>query len=70
MFLLGVSISILGILYFLLLCAAVVGLVLGLRWLAGIAGLAIPPAVWALLGFVLVVLLLIYFISGASVSLH
>jgi hypothetical protein len=67
---LAVAISILGICYFLLACAAVVFLIWGLRWLAGIAGIAIPQFVWALLGFVLVILLIIMFVSGSGISVH
>ena len=68
----ALSISLTGVIYFLLACCALVFLVIGLRYLAGLAGVNVPQQFWALLGFVLFLLLLLYalgaFGGGGGIS--
>ena len=55
-----IAISLVGVIKFLIAVAVVVFLILGLKWLAGQVGFAIPQPMWAVLGFILVLLLLLY----------
>ena len=57
---LGLSISLVGVIYFLLAVCVLCFLVLGLRYLAGIMGLTVPQPFWAILGFVLFLIILLY----------
>jgi len=69
-----VTISAAGVVYFLLGCCVVVLLVWGLRYLASLAGIAIPQPLWGLFGFVLVLLLILYalgvFGAGGGVTVR
>jgi hypothetical protein len=53
-------ISLGGVLQFLLAVAVIALLVVGLRWLAGVMGLTIPQPMWAILGFILFILLVMF----------
>ena len=65
----ALNISLVGVIQFLIAVAVVVFLILGLQWLAAKVGFAIPQPMWAVLGFILILLLLLYalgvFGSGA-----
>ena len=54
------SISLVGVIQFLIAIAVVVFLLLGLKWLAAQLGWAIPQPMYAVLGFILLLLLLLY----------
>ena len=58
-------ISIVGLLWFLIYCAIVVCVILGLQWLAAKVGWAVPQPLWAVVGFIVFLLLVILFIQGA-----
>lgn len=68
---LAVVISLVGVIQFLIAVAVVVFLILGLQWLAAKVGFSIPQPMWAVLGFILVLLLLLYALGvfgGGGVS--
>ena len=67
------SISLVGVIQFLIAVAVVVFLILGLQWLAKQVGFAIPQAMWAVLGFILIMLLLLFALGifgPPGVSIH
>ena len=57
---LALTISLTGCIYFLLAVCVLCFLVVGLRYLAGIMGVVVPPPMWGILGFILFLLLLLY----------
>lgn len=63
---LGVAISILGVLKFLLLFAVLVLLIVGVRYLFGLAGWTIPQPIWIVLGVILFLILVIWLIGGGT----
>jgi hypothetical protein len=57
---LALTVSLVGIIYFLIAVAVLVFAVIGLKWLAAQAGWAIPPPMLAVFGFICFLLLLLY----------
>lgn len=57
------SISISGVIYFLIALAVLVLLIVGVKWLLGLAGVVVPPPIWAVLGFILFLVILLYFLG-------
>jgi hypothetical protein len=69
---LAFAISLTGVIYFLLAVCVIAILVVGLRWLMAQMGVAVPQPVWAILGFMLFLVLLLYFLGaiGGGVSIR
>ena len=71
---LAVSISLVGVIYFLLAVCVLAFLIVGLKYLAGLMGVVVPPPMWAILGFILFLLLLLYalgvFGGSGGVTFH
>lgn len=71
MFTSAIVISLVGVIHFLIAVAIVVLLVLGLKWLFGVLGWSVPQPIWAVLGFILFLIVLLYAIGafGGSAGL-
>jgi hypothetical protein len=68
---LAVVISIIGVIQVLIAVAVVVFLILGLQWLAAKVGFVLPQPMWAVLGFILILLVLLFALGvfgGGGVS--
>jgi len=72
MFGLAISISLVGVIYFLIAVAILAILIVGLRWLMAQMGVTVPQPIWAILGFILFLLILLWFLGaiGGGVSLR
>jgi hypothetical protein len=74
MFSLAASISLTGVIYFLLALVALCFLIVGARYLLGLAGVVIPQPMWALIAFALFLIVLLYalgaFGGGGGVTLR
>lgn len=74
MFTTAISISLVGVIYFLIAVAVLCILIVGLRWLMAQMGVVVPPPIWAILGFILFLVILLYalgaFGSGAGISIR
>jgi hypothetical protein len=66
---LAVAISLVGVLKFLLLLAVIVLLIVGIKYLFGLAGWVIPQPIWIVIGVIVFLLLILYFIGGSSLSI-
>ena len=64
MFTPAVIISLVGVIYFLLAVAVLCILIVGLKWLMGQMGVVVPQPIWAIFGFMLF-LVLILWVLGA-----
>ena len=67
----AVVISLIGVIQVLIAVAVVVFLILGLQWLASKAGFMLPQPMWAVLGFILILLVLLFALGvfgGGGVS--
>jgi hypothetical protein len=69
---LAFSISLTSVVYFLLAVCVIAILVVGLRWLLAQMGVTVPQPIWAILGFMLFLILLLYFLGaiGGGVSVR
>lgn len=70
---LALSISLVGVIYFLLAVAVLCILIVGLKWLMGQMGVVVPPPIWAIFGFMLFLVLILYVLGafgGAGVTIH
>ena len=63
---LAVAISVIGVLKFLLVFAVIVLLIVGVKYLFGLAGWTIPQPIWVVLGVIIFLLLLIWLLSGGT----
>jgi hypothetical protein len=66
----ALAISLTSVIWFLIGVAIIVFLLLGLKWLAGLLNFTIPQPMWAVLGFILILLLILWafgLISGGPV---
>jgi len=63
---LAVAISVIGVLKFLLVFAVIVLLIVGVKYLFGLAGWTIPQPIWVVLGVILFLVLLIWLLSGGT----
>lgn len=63
---LAMTISIVGVLKFLLLLAIIVLLIVGIRYLFSLVGWSIPQPIWIVVGVIVFLLLLIYFLGGGT----
>jgi len=63
---LAIALSILGVLQFLLLLAVIVLLIVGIRYLFGLIGWTIPQPIWVVLGVIVFLLLIIWFLQGGT----
>jgi hypothetical protein len=74
MFTTAVAISLVGVIYFLLAVGVLCILILGLRWLMAQMGVVVPQPIWAILGFMLFLVLVLYalgaFGGAGGVSIH
>ena len=72
MFGLAISISLVGVIYFLIAVAILAILIVGLKWLLAQMGVSVPQPIWAILGFILFLLILLWFLGaiGGGVSLR
>ena len=61
-----ITISVLGVLKFLLVLAVLVLLIVGIKYLFSLAGWVIPQPIWIVLGVIVFILLCIWFIGGAE----
>ena len=70
MFGLAVAISLTGVIYFLIALCVIAILVVGVRWLLAQMGVVIPPPILAILGFLLFLVVLLWFLGaiGGPVS--
>lgn len=57
---LALTISLVGVIYFLLAVAVLCILIVGLKWLMGQMGVVVPQPIWAILGFMLFLILILY----------
>ncbi len=71
---LALSISLVGVIYFLIAVAVLCILIVGLRWLMAQMGVVVPQPIWAILGFILFLVILLYalgaFGGGGGISIH
>jgi len=69
---LAISISLSGVAYFLLALCVLALLVIGTRYLLSTMGVTVPPPVWAICGFILFLVVVLYFLGalGGGVSLR
>jgi len=71
---LAVAISLTGVIYFLLALCVIAILVVGVRWLLGQMGVTIPNPILAILGFMLFLIVLLWFMGviggGSSVVIR
>jgi len=63
---LALAISAVGILHFLLIVAVLVLAFFLLRYLLALGGITIPPNVMAIIGVIVVILLLLWFLGGST----
>jgi hypothetical protein len=74
MFGLALAISLTGVIYFLLALVVLCFLIVGVRHLLGLAGIALPQPMWALIGFALFLIVLLYalgaFGGGGGVTIR
>ena len=61
---LGLVISLSGVIYFLIALAILALLIVGARYLLGLMGVVIPQPVWAILGLILFLVILLWFIGA------
>jgi len=61
-----VVLSIAGVAQFLIAVAILALLVVGLKWLFGTMGWSVPQPFWAILGFILFLLVVIWAFGGGS----
>ncbi len=61
---LGLVLSVMGVLKFLLVLAVIVLVIVGVKYLFGLAGWVIPQPIWIVLGVIVFLLLLIAFLGG------
>jgi len=62
----AVAISVIGVLKFLLLLAVLVLLIVGIKYLFKLAGWEIPQPIWIVLGIIVFLVLVIWFIGGGT----
>lgn len=60
----GLVISLSGVIYFLLALAVLALLIVGTRYLLGLMGVTVPPPVWAILGLILFLVVLLWFLGA------
>lgn len=68
---LALTISLTGVIYFLIAVAILVLLIVGVRYLLSLAGVTVPQPIWAILGIILFLIILLYAlgaIGGGGVS--
>jgi hypothetical protein len=63
---LGVTLSVLGVLEFLLFLAVIVLLIVGVKYLLGLAGVTVPQPIWVVLGVILFLVLVIWMLGGGT----
>ena len=63
MLMLGATITLVSVIYFLLAVCVLCFLIVGLRYLAGLMGVTVPPPMWAILGFILFLVILLWFLG-------
>lgn len=63
---LGVAISVLSVLKFLLLVAVLVLLIVGVKYLLGLVGWSVPQPIWIVLGVIVFLVLIIWFLGGGT----
>ena len=63
---LGVTLSVMGVLQFLLLLAVIVLLIVGVKYLLGLAGVTVPQPIWVVLGVILFLVLVIWLLGGGT----
>lgn len=61
---LAITISLVGVIYFLLAVAVLCILIVGLKWLMAQMGVVVPPPIWAILGFMLFLILILYVLGA------
>lgn len=59
----GLVISLSGVIYFLLALCVIALLVWGVRYVLGLMGVTVPQPLWAILGFMLVLIVLLWFLG-------
>ncbi len=63
---LGVTLSVIGVLEFLLFLAVIVLLIVGVKYLLGLAGVTVPQPIWVVLGVILFLVLIIWMLGGGT----
>jgi len=63
---LGVTLSVMGVLQFLLFLAVIVLLIVGVKYLLGLAGVTVPQPIWVVLGVILFLVLVIWLLGGGT----
>jgi hypothetical protein len=63
---LGVTLSVIGVLEFLLFLAVIVLLIVGVKYLLGLAGVTVPQPIWVVLGVILFLVLVIWMLGGGT----
>lgn len=64
----AVVLSLIGILKILFVIALLVLLIVGIRYLFGLVGWSIPNPIWTVIGIVVLLALLIWFLGGGGVE--
>jgi len=69
---LAVAISLTGVIYFLIALCVIAILVVGVKWLLAQMGVVIPPPILAILGFLLFLIVLLWFLGviGGGVAIR
>lgn len=60
----GLVLSISGIVYFLLAICVLALLIVGVRYVLGLMGVSVPQPIWAILGFILFLIVLLWFLGA------
>jgi hypothetical protein len=63
---LGIAISLVGVLKFLLLLAVLILLIVGVRYLLALGGITIPQPIWVVLGVILFLVLVLWLVGGGT----
>jgi hypothetical protein len=58
------AITLTSVIYFLLAVCVLCFLIVGLKYLMGLMGVVVPQPMWAILGFILFLVLLLYFLGA------
>jgi len=72
MFALAATISLTSVIYFLIALCVIAILVVGVKWLLAQMGVVIPPPILAILGFLLFLIVLLWFLGviGGGVAIR
>lgn len=60
----ALAISISGVIYFLIALCVLALLIVGVRYVLGLVGVSVPQPIWAVLGFILFLIVLLWFLGA------